>query len=611
MVKNTYGLVFLFILFSAAGNAQVNCSTQDINKVPGKWVWDKRGGGDVPAAAAQWQYCEPIRKELQRIMPAAIEGLYATNSIAFTQHPAVPNTAAAPKNYECYLMLKKYECLKGYNQIQPEGETGCWVYFIVNGMRIELPTVHFGFHANEGGMYIGDFSMAKDAAGNRVVYASSFNRQDEKMGYYFSASERLPLRTISWKELVLSYKLYSGKEITGKLLTEKQGLERNEKELAVTQTADTRKYLSDLVADRKQRITRLEADKASLENWYAKSLQHPRINETARVKNIYLDKTEIERLMNMPPAQDAYPVWINDISFFDAAKSKDAPQCIFLWYRRQDNELPKFNFMELFVSKFNLNVLHTMAGESVQTATAANTINGSVNNSKPVTGTNQLAVQHYEYSFEKSATGIFPDNWQGIKNIHTQEFENKKWLALDKDGYWYPKQFNKQVDDGFSLSFDISWNKDIAYNSGLFTVSFCSLAYDNAAEKYGPAGNGNIMSLYDGYTGNFNRVMCWFDPYANNGGNLTIYSYAANESITASKKIALPEFYLTKNNQQVKLVRKGNALVVFINDRKEAEVENVFIASVKYNLYTFSRYKGNNSDNKKDAFYLDHITCQY
>ena len=50
--------------------------------------------------------------------------------------------------------------------------------------------------------------------------------------------------------------------------------------------------------------------------------------------------------------------------------------------------------------------------------------------------------------------------------------------------------------------------------------------------------------------------------------------------------------------------RKGNALLVFINDNKEAELENVFIPSVKYNLYTFSRYKGNNSDNKNDVFYL-------
>ena len=40
-------------------------------------VWQKGGFGN------QWQINEPIRKEIQRIMPEALEGLHATNSIAF------------------------------------------------------------------------------------------------------------------------------------------------------------------------------------------------------------------------------------------------------------------------------------------------------------------------------------------------------------------------------------------------------------------------------------------------------------------------------------------------------------------------------------------------
>ncbi|MFN8253354.1 MAG: hypothetical protein U0V75_15910 [Ferruginibacter sp.] len=580
-----------------------------MNSVPGKWNWDKRGGGDVPASAAQWQYCDPIRKELQRIMPVAIEGLYATNSIAFTQHPAIPNTAASPKNYECYLMLKKYECLKGYNQIQPEGETGCWVYFIMNGMRIELPSLQFGFHANEGSMYIGDFSMAKDAAGNRVVYASSFSRQDEKMGYYFSAADRLPVRSITWKELVLSYKLYAGKEIANKLVSEKDGLARNEKELAGTKTADTKKYLTDLVADRKQRIAKLEADNTALENWYARSLQHQRIHETARVNNSYLDRPQIEKLMNEPAAKGTFPVWINDISFFDAAKPKDAPQCIFLWYRRQDNERPKFNFMELFVQQFNLDVLHNMTGEAIKNPAVNNTLSGSASNSKPVTASKQQSANAFLYDVEKTAEGEFPQDWQGMKNVSVQPFENRKWLKLNQDGYWYPRQYNKEIRDHFSLSFDLRWNKDISYNSGLFTVSFCSFNYDNAAEKFETPGN--IMSLYDGYTGGFNRVMCWFDPYWNNGGSLEIYSYGANESIVARTKVTLPGFSRDKNNQQLRIERSGNALVVYINETKVTAAENIFLPQVKYNAYTFSRYKGNNSDNKNDAFYINNIHAGY
>ena len=62
-------------------------------------------------------------------------------------------------------MLKKYECLKGYNTVQPEGETGCWVYFVMNsifqGGASFQDGLHFGYYANEGGMYIGDFYTAK------------------------------------------------------------------------------------------------------------------------------------------------------------------------------------------------------------------------------------------------------------------------------------------------------------------------------------------------------------------------------------------------------------------------------------------------------------------
>jgi hypothetical protein len=118
-------------------------------------------------------------------------------------------------------------------------------------------------------------------------------------------------------------------------------------------------------------------------------------------------------------------------------------------------------------------------------------------------------------------------------------------------------------------------------------------------------------SFYDGYVGRFNRVMIWFDPDWNSGGTLEVYSYDKNENIGVRKRITLPEFYMAKNSHQLKIQRKGNSLLVIINDKKEVEIENVFIPSVKYNLYTFSRYKGNSSDKKNDVFYLNNIQVEY
>lgn len=105
--------------------------------------------------------------------------------------------------------------------------------------------------------------------------------------------------------------------------------------------------------------------------------------------------------------------------------------------------------------------------------------------------------------------------------------------------------------------------------------------------------------------------MLWFDPYWNGSRKLSVYSYDQNETVGVNKRITIPEFYMPKNKHQLKIQRKGNSMVVYINDKKEAEIENVFIPSVKYILYTFSRYKGNNSDNKNDVFYLENIKTNY
>ena len=602
-------MVLCSLLYGTAG-AQINCNTLDVNKVPGKWVWQKAGYGN------QWQIGEPIRKEMQRIMPEALDGLHVTKSIAFGDVSSVPNNISAPKYYEDYLMLKKFECLKGYNILQPEGETGCWVYFVMNsifqgGASFENG-LNFGYYVNEGGMYVGDYYTEKDATGNRILYASTFGRANQKRGHYFSAKDGLPIRKVSWKELVISYKTFTQKEITGKLTYTKEGLAKNEKELTITKYEDTKKYLSNLIEDRKKEIKKLEADKTALQNWYNNILLHKRINETALVTKTHLEKKEIEDLVNSENMENKYPVWIEDIDFFDLKKSKDEPQCIFFSFRRQDDNLPKKNFMDLFFSQFNMDVLAKMVGEPIKKPNGINTINGSLGETKTTTKTNQSSINTNSYSFEKNSLSQFPAGWNGIKNISVQQYENKNWLALNKDGYWYPQQYNKEINNNFNLSFDLSWNKDIAYNSGLFTVSFSEIPYDNAAERYKMDDNQNqYWSFYDSYVGKFNRIMIWFDPYGNGGGSLEVYSYDKNETVTIRKRIILPDFYLTKNSHQLKIERKGNALVVFINNKKEAAIENVFIPSVKYNLYTFSRYKGNNSDNKKDVFYLGNLKVKY
>jgi hypothetical protein len=347
-----------FLLLGGYVSAQVDCNTVDIYNLPGKWNWRSAG------SASQWTYCEPIRKELQRILPVAMDGLEVTNSIAFSSSPAIVNTPSAPKNYECYLMVKKFECLKTYQRTQPEGETGCWVYFLVNGIGLASHSaLHFPYHVNEGPIFIGNFYTEKDALGNRLLYAQEYNRAPELRGYYFSKKDRLPVRTLSWKELLQSYETYSVRELRLRISSLKDGLVRNEKELATTSFADTKTYLENLIRDRKKELQEKETALQEMASWSKEMMNHPRAGDVARVGIQRLDKTEITRLISLLDTKGLYPVWINDISFFDERAPKDAPQCMVLTLRRQDNELPKKKFIDLLEKQFNMDVVCRMVGE--------------------------------------------------------------------------------------------------------------------------------------------------------------------------------------------------------------------------------------------------------
>ena len=607
-------VLYLFCKINAVG--QVDCNTLDINKVTGKWVWASAAPSFQDAIpASQWKFCEPLRKEMQRIMPVAIDGLYATNSIAFPKGKAFWYSSNSPAAYENYLMLKDYECLKGYNELKPEAVTGCWVYFSVNqmdGEKFPLPEQGTELTFNQSKIRITNIEVQNDAAGNKIIYSNYRVEETLKHCYFFAAKKELPWRKLTNKELFGTYKAYQEKRLTEQIARHEKIVADYEK--TYNSLSVTEKQKSDYRTQQFQTgaayLKTLKLEKEKINLWYNSALKQTKINEVAYVKKVNSYNFLPEELE--ATEGNGYNVWVDNLVFFDKTKSKDEPQCIALYIRRQDSDLPKKNFMDLFYSQFNLDVLAKMVGEPVKKLNGINAINASLAEVKASSKTNQSVISSYNYSFENSSVNKFPAGWNGMKNITVQQYENKNWLALTKDGYWYPQQFNKEISNNFNLSFDIIWNKDIAYNSGLFTVSFSEIPYDNAAERYKMDENQNqYWSFYDSYVGKFNRVVLWFDPYANSGGTLTVYSYDKNETVAVNKRINLPNFYLTKNKQQIKMQRKGNALLVFINDNKEAELENVFLPSVKYNLYTFSRYKGNNSDNKNDVFYLSNINTGY
>jgi hypothetical protein len=198
-----------------------------------------------------------------------------------------------------------------------------------------------------------------------------------------------------------------------------------------------------------------------------------------------------------------------------------------------------------------------------------------------------------------------------MKNVAVQEYGNSKWLALNKAGYWYPRQFNKKMEDGFTLSFNLEWNKNISYYSGLFAVTLADMEYDNIIEGFKTAGNeADYYSFYDGYAVNFNRIILYFDPYFNNGGQLQIMVMDRAGTALLNQKILLPFFYKENNQHRLTVTRKGKQLIVQDNGTAIATIDGVFSSSVSYNAYFFSRYRANN-EATSDTYYLNNIEVNY
>lgn len=496
--------------FEACSPAKTDCNTLDVNKIPGRWVWASAAPSfqdDIPAN--QWKFCEPIRKEMQRIMPAAVDGLHATNSIAFPKGKAFWYAANSPAAYENYLMLKKYECLKGYNELKPEAVTGCWVYFSVNqieGEKFPLPEQGTELTFNQSRIRVTNIEVQTDAAGNKILYSNYRAEETLKHCYFFSAKKELPWRKLTNKELFTAYKAYHEKRLTEQIVRHEKIVTDYEKTYNSLTAAEKQKgdYRTQQFETGTAYLKNLKLEKEKIKLWYNAALMQATINQLAYVKKINSYNFIPEELA--ATEGNGYNVWVDNLDFFDKTKPKDQPLCIALHIRRQDGDLPKKNFMDFFYSQFNLDVLAKLVGEPVKKVNGINNLNASSGNVKTESRTNQNNVSASIYNFDKSVINQFPAGWNGMKNNRVQQYQNTNWLTFTKGGYCHPQQFNKEIKDMFSLSIDISWNKDIAYNSGLFTVSFSEIPYDYAAERYKMDDNQNqYWSFYDSYVGMFNR----------------------------------------------------------------------------------------------------------
>jgi hypothetical protein len=268
-------------------------------------------------------------------------------------------------------------------------------------------------------------------------------------------------------------------------------------------------------------------------------------------------------------------------------------------------------FIDRFEQAFNLDVLCKLTGEAIKNLGGLNTVTASLTTAKTETKTAQENKEPLIINFQNDAIGSFPAGWLGMKNISVQDYNNSKWLALSKAGYWYPKQFNKTIEDGFTLSFNIEWNKEISYYSGLFAVTLAEMQYDNVMQGFKTAGNeSDYYSFYDSYVGDFNRIVLRFDPHFNSGGLLQVTVTDKRGIAKQDIKTPLPLFFTAKNKHTIQISRSGSKLMVRDNGSIVAEVDSVFTDTVRYNAYIFSRYRSANEE-ETDRYYLNNVQVNY
>lgn len=593
---------FFIVVFQAA-IAQVS-KTVDLDQYPPQWIWKQDGYGN------QWNISRAIQNELQRILKPLPNGMHATFSIAYGDRPAM--TPGTPRYYECYLMLKKFSYNPFLKKVEPEGETGCWIYFQMNTLNAHgyslpgLTEIKFG--TAEQYTYVCNLRIEKDANGNRVLYIDTRNVQNKPEGYCFSANGKLPVRRLTRKELFTAYKQQTEKKLNDWIGKYETSLAKDEAKYK-SMTPEQKKaesYWPDLLQRNRKSLEGFKQRKAELLQWYNSKMQTTDLEAPAVVETLF-ENMELNKL----DVKEGFNVWIDDPSFFDKTKPQDAPQFLFLKIRRQDSDLPKKLFMDRFYEAFNLDVLCGLTGEPVKKAGSINTLTASLNTAKTETKKEEDKKGPVLVNFEQDISGSFPERWYGMKNVAVQEYGNSKWLALNKAGYWYPRQFNKKMEDGFNLSFSLEWNKDISYYSGLFAVTLAEMEYDNVMEGFRTAGNQtDYYSFYDGYAVNFNRVILYFDPYFNSGGQLQVMVMDRAGAALLNQKILLPAFYKEKNQHRLTVMRKGRQLLVQDNGTTIAAIDGVFGNNTAYNAYFFSRYRANN-EFPSDTYYLNNIEVNY
>ena len=568
---------------------------------------------------------KPVIDEMQRLFPQPPKGLEVTYGVydAMGIQTASPN---ALQYYEGFFMIKDIVCYKwqGKNVIGPEGETGNWIYFRANDFK------GFAVNGNTGDLVLsgtqlrlnlsGDIRIEENKNGMRNIYFFNENNEQQFAGWYFSERKALPYRRVNRSEFAQSYREYWLKKIDeeikrleGVLATSQKTFNRVSAEKGVMTEAEKQKFFQSLrEGDQKtqQAIDQNKAKRSDAIRFTDTVLKAADSRSEAFISNfneIFNQPSEIRFGTGTGKGKFAY---VANPDFYDPKLPKWQPQVITVELRRQDTSPAKTAFTKKFEDEFDFNVIRKMVGMSPMPKPPTISGMGDTpvrNTGKPAseTASNGGIGEGYFEDFANATVGQAPAKWT-VSNI-TGVVKNKtgqpgNWLAMSKEGLFFPDYAVLALPKNFTLEFEVSWTKNISYYSPSFYFHLGAAPYDNTLKRY----DRELVNINAYTSSRMERVALWIDPHWNNEyGRYGLQVFDARGGYKLDKADKTQIYYKDKNLVKVKLVRNGNQLAVYFNGTKMTE-DAVLGENTRWNFFGFGLSSAPNAD-PSDEFYVSNI----
>ncbi len=568
---------------------------------------------------------KPVFQEMQRVFPQPPKGLELTYGI----FDAMNLSSALPKDiqyYEGFFMIKDIVCLKskGKNEIGPEGETGNWMYFRVNDFK------GFAVSGNDGDLMLaetrlrlnlsGDIRIEENKNGMKSIYFFNENNEQTFAGWYFSEIKALPYRRITKFEFAQSYRQYwqnkIGEEIKrleGVLETSKKTFARVSSEKGTMTEPEKQKFFQSLREGDQQTQRYIDQYKTRLENsvrFTDTILKAPDTQSEAFITNfneILNQPTEIRFGNGKGKGKYAY---VANENFYDSKLPKWQPQVVIVQLRKEGDSPAKIAFSKKVEDEFDFNVIRKMVGmklmpKSPTISTMGDTPDGTTSGKIENNNANEASGEMFSENFSNATIGQSPPKWTVSNNtaiVKNNIGAEGNWLAMSKEGLFFPDYSVLLLPKDFTLEFDVSWTKGISYYSPSFYFHLGAAPYDNTLKRYDRA----LVNLNSYTSSRMERVALWIDPHWNNENSrfgLQVFDNRGGYVLDKTDKTQM--FYRNKNRVKVKLVRKSSMLTVYFNGTKMME-EAVMGENIRWNFFGFGLSNAPNAE-PGDEFYVSNI----